>query len=610
MNPVRTKSEVAPWELSVTADLPAPPAERINADVVDHLEPAWEDDSLSSLVRKLFWFLGLTFGLMEAVASHFSLLTTWTNGGTVYWNTDGLEYLDMARAYLNRDWNSAVNGYWSPLYAWLLGAGIWLSHLSLYWETTIAHAINLLVFVASMAAFEFFLGELCERHRAMFSEEEAAPVPIWAMRAFGYSLCLYGGLVWISVNAITPDECVAAIVYLTAALLLRMQRKNSRWPSYLLLGFVLGIGYLTKAALLPLGLVALLAVPFLPSRISFASRMARTILAGIVFAAVAAPLVIALSRSKGRFTVGDTGKLAYAETIDGLSGTVVWWHGQGDFGTPKHPVRMISTNPPVYEYASPVGGTYPPWYDPSYWLDGAKPYLSMRGQLSVITLGAQVYSACLMSECGFIVGLVALLLLDRGKYRYLQNVAATWPGWIAALAGIGMFLIVAVEPRYVAAFLALVGVCLVSGIRLSPTTRTKRILIGLALGIAAVNFVSIAEVAVRKLPSSLMHPQHTEWDVAQALSQAGVFPGDHVATITDHRFSEYWAHLAQVKVIAEIPFDQAQTLASLDAESRPHLLGVLRQTGAKAVVAGPAPLPQTGMRWTRLGNTDYYFLKL
>ena len=34
--------------------------------------------------------------------------------------SDGLAYLDVARAYLHHDWRLAVNGYWGPLYSWLI----------------------------------------------------------------------------------------------------------------------------------------------------------------------------------------------------------------------------------------------------------------------------------------------------------------------------------------------------------------------------------------------------------------------------------------------------------------------------------------------------------
>ena len=39
-------------------------------------------------------------------------------------NPDGVSYLDIADAYLRGDWHAAVSTYWSPLYSWLLAAGL------------------------------------------------------------------------------------------------------------------------------------------------------------------------------------------------------------------------------------------------------------------------------------------------------------------------------------------------------------------------------------------------------------------------------------------------------------------------------------------------------
>jgi hypothetical protein len=355
-------------------------------------EPALEDEWLSALVRRLFWYIGLTFGLIGAFTARFSM------------NVDGISYLDLGHAFLNRDWNAAINGYWSPLYAVLLGAVIRTSHASPYWESTIVHTVNFLLFVASMAAVQMFLRELCRRHRTSVStgEESTQPVPVWAMQAFGYSLFLGAGLVWISVDVVTPDQGVAVVMYLVAALLLRMQvRKRPRFE-YALLGILLGVGYLTKAALFPLGLVSLATTPFLTVDKNFRERLVRAFIAASLFAFVASPLVIVLSRAKGRFTFGDVGKLAYASIVD----------RHPDVTRLKHPLRKIFANPSVYEFAQPIGGTYPLWYDGSYWEDGTLAHLDIRGQIRALEAGMRVYIACAIEQGGFVVEFVSLLVLD------------------------------------------------------------------------------------------------------------------------------------------------------------------------------------------------------
>jgi hypothetical protein len=565
---------------------------------LDNLDPIWDDETLSLWARRLFWFFGVTLGLTEAVASRFSM------------NVDGISYLDLADAYWKGDWNSIVNGYWSPFYPWLLGATIHALHASMYWESSIVHALNFLIFLGTMAAFDFFLRALCGRLQATSSSAAfLRPLPIWAMRAFGYSLFLYAGLIWISIGIVTPDQCVAAVMYLVASLLLQTQTGRQGWTWYAILGTLLGVGYLTKAALFPLGLISLGATLFLTPRERFAGRFVHTLLTALMFAVVASPLVIALSRAKGRFTFGDSGKLAYAEMVDHLT-RFGQWQGEGNLGAPKHPVRMLMADPSVYEFATPVGGTYPPWYDASYWLEGVKPRLDIGGQLRVLADSARTYWACAIGQVGFIVVCLVLFSLDRKSYSFWRDFAAIWPGWLAATAGLGMFSLVLVETRYVAGFLVIVGMTCLGGIRLLPSVMTRRVMIGLALGTAAVTLFSAANFAKRNIYSSVFKPHHQQWEIAQALMRQGIRPGDTVATIIDHREGDYWARLAQVKIIEEIPFEKISKLASLDARSHAQLVQVLQKPGAKAIVTAPAPPAGTGFRWDRLGNTEYYFSSL
>ena len=51
----------------------------------------------------------VAFGLVHAWVGRYSM------------NPDGVSYLDMGDALVRRDWAHAVNGYWSPLYGWMLG---------------------------------------------------------------------------------------------------------------------------------------------------------------------------------------------------------------------------------------------------------------------------------------------------------------------------------------------------------------------------------------------------------------------------------------------------------------------------------------------------------
>ena len=558
----------------------------------DPIPNSWEDPRLSLTIRRIFWFLGIVLGLLEAIASRFTM------------NVDGISYLDLASAYLHHDWKSAVNGYWSPLYPWLLAATMRVFHTPMNWESTLVHFLNWILFLASMAAFEFFLLEMCAGNRAA-KDAVVRPLPEWAVRVFGYSLFLYAGLVWISIDIVTPDQCVAAVTYVVAGLLLRIHRRKSNWKWYILLGALLGIGYLTKAILLPIGLVTVVTIPFFATRESFSRRIANAALTAIVFAAVAAPLVIALSLSKGRLTSGDTGKIAYAQMVDGLV-KYHYWQGEGNLGAPKHPARKIGSVPDVYEFAAPVGGTYPLWYDTSYWFDGLQAKFEIAGQLGVLKKTLRLIASCLLEQGPLLVVLGSLIFVDFGAYSYWRQIGSVWPVWLPGVAAVGLYALVWFEARYVASFLTIIGLLCFAAVRLTPSVTTRRVTMGLSLGAAALNLFAVGSVATRNLYSSVFRPRNTQWEVALALSKAGIRPGDGVATIIDHRMGDYWARLAQIKIIEDIPFEEAPKLASLDSDSRAQLIRILQTPGAKAVITMPEPPGGTGLPWQRLGTTDYF----
>src|SRR6185437_4363093 len=93
-----------------------------------------------------------------------------------------------------------------------------------------------------------------------------------------------------------------------------------------------------------------------------------------------APFIVALSLAKGRLTFGDSGTINYTVNV----GTV-------QFFMPRepgmlHPVTRISSSIEAYEYAEPIAGTYPLWYDPTYWHEGISPHFNMKRQLRTSAL--------------------------------------------------------------------------------------------------------------------------------------------------------------------------------------------------------------------------------
>jgi len=67
------------------------------------------------------------------------------------------------------------------------------------------------------------------------------------------------------------------------------------------------------------------------------------------------------------------------------------------------------------------------------------------------------------SQSALLVGLMVLLFLGEQK-SWLEKIRSCWPVWLMGLAGLGMYALVLVEPRYIAAFFTLFWVGLFSGI--------------------------------------------------------------------------------------------------------------------------------------------------
>src|SRR6202043_197394 len=136
-------------------------------------------------------------------------------------------------------------------------------------------------------------------------------------------------------------------------------------------------------------------------------NLAGAVIALVAFALVAGPFVFALSRAKHRFTYGDVGKIAYAEVMSWGQQPMFWEGGDGS-GTPKHPVRIILSSPRVYEFGQPVAGSYPVWYDSSYWMDGRAIHFQRRNQLRALRQSFGTFFLIFLIQLEFVVALAAL----------------------------------------------------------------------------------------------------------------------------------------------------------------------------------------------------------
>ena len=379
-----------------------------------------------------------------------------------------------------------------------------------------------------------------------------AALPTGFHRALVYCLFIWLSLRLIPVALVTPDMCMAVFVLLACGFLLRIRMGRGGWTSFALLGLSLGFGYLAKAPIFPMAWIFLATALWAAPR--FRPAVPRVLMATAVFLAVSAPLIIALSAKEGRFSFGDSAKLNYAWQINGTA----WVHWQGDsppgVGVPKHPTRKIFADPPVFEFATPIAGTYPPWFDPAYWNEGIRPHFDLRNQLKILVQSARIYLE-LFVKGGLapVILVFFFVLVQRSERRWwLGQIGKAWFLLAPALAGMAMFAPVHVEMRYIGSFVFVFWMALFAAIRVPDAPAASR----LARVLIAIPAVSLLAISLLYTASFLRRDSKQVYDtnqrVAQWLTANSIQPGDEVALIGFGR-EAYWAQLARVRIVAMLP---------------------------------------------------------
>jgi hypothetical protein len=567
---------------------------------------AFGEDQKYKLTRLACWIVCIGFALIEA----------WSQRQFI--NEDGISYLDMSDWLLRHNWHLLVNPVWSPLYPILIGVVTWLTRPSAPWEVPLVHVLNLVIFLVALASFEFLLRRVIRVFRRESTQEgagSAAPLPVWTWQLLGYSLFTWTtvGMIW-GPRFITPDLCVATLVYLDAGLLLSLRTSTKRTGTCLLLGLTLGLGYLAKAVLFPMAFVFMAVAFFVIGEWRKAIRpLAITFL---VFCAVSAPLVIAMSKRVGRLSFSETGNLNYAWVVNHVGGSKA---AGGPFFSPasgplpflKHPLTLLHTHPDVYGFREPLALTYPPRQDMGYWSAGAGTVVDPRAQLRAFEWNLRTLFADshIVPMSGLIaVGLI-FLLLSRNALRRFKNVLRSWPSLVPGVAGLGLYLLVWVEPRYVAPFFLLVLLGLFPGILLeNPESVAKRVT--LSSVVIAISLTVYTGLLVAYHLAGLPRAQHYHGlfvQVGTSLNKAGVPQEEEVGLIGDGSGGCRWARMARVRIVAQILREDTGDFWRLsNPREKAEVYDAFARFGAKAIVAEETP-PSVGFAdWQRLGDTHYY----
>jgi hypothetical protein len=538
-----------------------------------------------------------------AIAS-FALLNCWTCRYIM--NPDGVSYQDMGDQYWRGNWHAALNSYWSPLYGWLTGLVFRIARPPMAWQYPAVHLLNFAILLAALFCFEFFWRELLAWREDKNRGGESEPL-VWAL---GYLLFAYVHFVFHPLELVTPDLIVAALVYLASGWMLRFAAGRMSTAYAGLMGVVLGVGYLAKAAMFPFAVVVLATMFAVACRRRAGKWLVATALLG--FLAITIPFIAALSWNYHRFTVGDSAKMNVAWYVN--NHPVRYW--QGDAATrmvPQHPPQKLLGWPEVYEFSAPVAGTFPVWYDPTYWNAGIDTRMHPARVIVTFARNISQFAGDLLVVSGFLTAVLLLIFLlsDRIGEAW-RRLMGFWPVLLPAVAVVLMYAMVLLEPRYCS------GVTLVAWGALLASTGIAREEWRTKVFRAACLALGGWVVCTAQWTLSTGHAKNvqsaTQIAVAERLHSMGMRPGDRVALIGNGIHEASWARLERVKIVAHVPEelptgDSAAAFWSSGPQGEQRVLDLLKTTGATAVIADapPAVLPPGWLRVGDTGHAVYFF---
>ena len=517
---------------------------------------------------------------------------------------DGLSYLDIATDAIRRDWTYLINGYWSPLYPLLLALGQIVAPQEPIEITKTMHLVNWILSAATAGAFIFFLtGWTRHSSPEAGKGKRVSESPLFWL--FAFSVLFWAVTRFHVLLVTTPDMCSAALVFLAAGFCVRLPAARGNLGCYAALGVSLGAGYYAKAAMLVGGLALLLVLALAPSS---GIRRRGVLIAAAAFLVVCLPLVIMQSWKSGRLTIGEAGRLNYAWSVNHVRMFAGWQGGDGTYGRPANPPRKLRESPEVLEFSSPVSGSYPLWYDPSYWYDGVRPKFELRNQIQAVRGNLSKLWTGLSG--GGVMPLLAGLLVLYGRSavfdkrpwpRVRQSWMVLWPGSVCLL-----YLLVAIETRYVAAFFLLFILALYDAVLWRRANRFDL----LALGAVAVALVLplVETLPWRARAFVAGDGPAPEQVVARGLAELDIPEGARLATLGP-AFQAYYARYLGARVVAQI--SSAGSFWALDGRERSEILGDLRSVNVDALIAPRMPDDlEDEPGWARAGASGFHYFDL
>jgi Dolichyl-phosphate-mannose-protein mannosyltransferase len=548
---------------------------------------------------------------------------------------DAVAYMDIGDLMRSHQWSAVINGYWNPLYPAALSIGHTLFHSNRYNELHAYYMVNFGIFLLEMLAIIAFTGALAQLRdlRETASPEKSRHgflLDRYALGYLGIGIIIVSTQRELSLGKVRPDALLLAFLLLAIAALMKYLATNHlRYAA--LMGAALGLAYLTKSfafVFTLLCVLALIAFRVFWQRQSIGRVAVSAALVILCFSVVAGPYIAALSKQKGHFDFGDSGSLNYIWFVSGTEKMHLQPDMTSSFGAAevhlKHPETRLLKSPPTYSFKPFPYGTYPVWFDASYFNDHIKAHMDLH--LQIVVIGQSIVRLLRYMSNHPEVWIILLILFFAGgrlypNWRFTENAFWLVPT-LLGVAALGVYIIVNVEDRYLTAAFFTLLIPIFAAMRVS-SAQALPARTGAAVAVSLFALLAVGESAriigeFRREQITAQYPSgwynRDVFNAAHALNDLGVGPGDTVACIGTRAcvYDHYWARLAGVRILSEIYEPNTPLYPYLAAiPNRSEVYGVVRHDGGKVLVGyfdvGTTPTPDG---WRELNGTPYYVLPL
>lgn len=539
-------------------------------------------------VRAAFWIIGILFGSVMAYTTRYFI------------NGDALVYVEIGECLRTAQWLGLANLTYSPGYPLLLGVGQLLLNTNPLNELQLLRVVNFFCFLLAMGACELVM-HFVKREVNRPTLDNETTLPFSLISALCYSMFLVATLVFIRIRLLNPDMLVFAIVLAGVAVVLWIRENPLGYSRYALLGSIIGVGYVAKSFFVPFSPVFFVLAGMCSG--SLKKAIPRVVVAFAVMLVVSAPLIGALSSRLGRFTYGELGKHVYATIISGK-------------GTPTYP-EVLNSSPKVFRYMFDIECTRPSGYDICYWHEGLRPDFNLRAHAKIIP-GTIVQIVTQTPWLLFIVvWYLALWRIGSARFGPLNPPSVFLLIMLPAIAGIGFYCLIRMEPRYIAAYLFLGFVALTVSLRCSSSQLKAHRLPVILSGLLMCFFLfivthSLVDQSFRGLSSTDKKPSYRanfQEHVAlkSFLLEKGLKKGDYAALVGGPPV--YWGRMVGLRIIAEV--ESASEFLKSNSQARSKAVLSLKESGIRVVVAKGSAFGRLASEgWIRAPGTRDFFVLL